>query len=101
MCVLTGESWGNGIGRGCKLGCIGTSLGGKKLLSQPPFSLYTPEYTHNQVVSIKIIPGKMCQNDRNILSSCVTFQVVSRIGYWMDLLLIPACFISYRGKPIA
>lgn len=66
------------------------------------FSLHTWTY-HNQGVSIKIIPGKICQDDINILSSCVTFQVVSSTGYWMDLFFISACFISYRGtlKPIA
>lgn len=94
MCV----DGGNGIGRGCKLEGIETSLGGKTLLSQPPFPFSTPEHTHNQGVSMKIIPGKMCQNDIYILSSCVTFQVVSRIGYWMDLLFIPACFTFYRGR---
>lgn len=99
--MLIGKNWGNGIGRGWKSGCRGTSLRGKKLLSQPPFSLYTPEHTHSDSLSIKIIPGEMYRDDRNILSSCVAFQLVSRIGCWMDLLFIPACFTSYRGKLIA
>lgn len=65
--------------------CRNLAFVGKKLLPHPLFSLYTPEYTHSYGISIKIIQGKMCKDDIDILSSCVIFQVVSSIGWTYSL----------------
>lgn len=76
------------------------SFVGKKLLLQIPFSLYIPGHTHSPGVSIKIIQNKMWKGDTDILSSCVTSQVISSVVYWMDLLIPSMLHFLHRETEI-